>query len=180
MLWWKAWLYLLDNSLVEAVRLLVVLGGLCWTCCSASMFFLHWGSKTGSGTTVPSEYLGKLDKHICHPPRCSAFGFFCCQGTLLAHVQSALCLDSQILFWRAAPLPVSPSLFCCRGSSFSSAGFCIYPCWISKVPLTSFLQPVQGPLNGSSALKHLNCPLILWYCLQAWWASTPSFHLDDC
>lgn len=72
--------------------------------------------------------LGKLDKHICYPPGCSAFGFFCCQGTLLAHAQLALCLDTQILFWRAAPLPISPSLYCCRGSSFPSAGFCIFPC----------------------------------------------------
>lgn len=132
------------------------------------MCFLHWGSNTGSGTPVPSEYLGKLDKHICHPPGCSAFGFFCCQGTLLAHAQLALCLDTRaetgLLFWRAAPLHISPSQYCCRGSSFSSTGFCIYPWCISLGPSQSIPPCCPGPSERhlcTQAYQHSSNTLML-------------------
>lgn len=79
-------------------------------------------------------------------------GLLCYKGLLWTHAYLAICQPLQTLqqSWSPAHIITSWSPFPCVGLS-------ICPCWISSGPGGPFFQPVQVPLDGSSAFEPVDC-----------------------
>lgn len=87
--------------------------------------------------------------------RCSTLaGLLCCKGSRGAHAQLTVCQPLQAL-----QQSCSPARIITRWSPFPRVGLSIFPCWIPWGPCGPFLQPVQVPLDSSSALGPVDCLL---------------------